>query len=241
MNRFLLPVLFSLFFFVTHVEAATVRELYESAVDAYNQQRFDDAINSYQQILKEAPNFAPAYVGLGLTLKAKGASDDEVVHYYNQAVEHDPSNLQALEQLGRLYYALNQFDKAEKIFLRALKINPSLSEVKQMLAWVYLVGKGKPELAIKYFKAAGQTEKPDTMYGMGMAYFSTNQRVEAMDMMMQLRAKGQDEYAKRLEQSMRDNKRVVLDEPQQTEEEDTDPNKKSGIKVRLRGKLSQAD
>ncbi len=223
--------------------SATVRELYEQAVDSYNQQKFDDAITSYQEILKMAPNFAPAYVGIGLSLKAKGAETDEVVHYYNEAVNHDPTNLQALEQLGRLYYAINQFDKAEKVFLKSLKINPAQPEIKQALAWVYLIGKSKPELAIKYFKSAGQLNKPDTMYGLGMAYFSNNQRVEAMDMMMQLRSGGFDDYAKRLEQAIRENRRVVLDSNEDGgSKEDfsdmTTKSSKSGVKVRLRGKLS---
>ena len=223
--------------------AATVREIYEHAVDNYNQQKFDDAITLYQDILKEAPNFAPAYVGIGLSLKAKGADTEEVLHYYNEAVAHDPTNLQALEQLGRLYYGLNQFDKAERIFLKCLKINPLQPDIQQALAWVYLLGKSKPELAIKYFKAAGQSNKSDTLYGLGMAYFASNQRVEAMDMMMQLRSGGFDDYAKRLEDAIRQNRRVVLDDPDHPAVADdagqATSSVKSGIKVRLRGKLSE--
>lgn len=228
---------------------ATVKETYEQAVDAYNQQHFDDAISAYQDILKQAPNFAPAYVGIGLCLKAKGAASEEVEHYYNEAVNHDPTNLQALEQLARLYYSLNQFDKAEKIFLRCLKINPGLVDIKLALGWVYLIGKSKPELAIKYFKAglpAGQAglnqgSKADVLYGLGMAYFANNQRVEALDMMMQLRKIGQDDYANRIEQAVRENRRVSLGESQSAVEDDSETltaGAKSGIKVRLRGKLA---
>jgi len=240
-TRILFIVLFSLLSTIAHVNAASVRETYEQAVDAYNQKKFDDAINLYQEILKNAPNFAPAYIGIGLSLRARGADDDEVIHYYNQAVNHDPNNLQALEQLGRLYYAMNQFDKAEKTFLKSLKINPAQPEIKLALAWVYLIGKSKPELAIKFFKSSGLVNQPDTMYGMGMAYFSNNQRVEAMDMMMQLRTKGYDDYAKRLEQSIRENRRVVLTDENEDPQDDnglTTSSKKSGVKVRLRGKLS---
>ncbi len=220
--------------------AATVREMYEQAVDHYNQQRFDEAVALYQDILKEAPNFAPAYVGIGLSLKAKGADTEEVIHYYNEAVAHDPTNLQALEQLGRLYYGLAQYDKAEKIFLKCLKINPVQPDIQQALAWVYLIGRSKPELALKYFKAAGQINKPDVMYGMGMAYFASNQRVEAMDIMMKLRALGQDDYATRLEGAIRENRRVVLDSNQAEQDEQSmlTSSKRSGVKVRLRGKLS---
>ncbi len=241
MIKALLIIVLSFCIAIPNVLAATVRETYEHAVDNYNQQKFDDAITLYQDILKEAPNFAPAYVGIGLSLKAKGADSEEVIHYYNEAVAHDPTNLQALEQLGRLYYGLNQFDKAERIFLKCLKINPMQPDIRQALAWVYLIGKSKPELAIRYFKSAGQLNKPDTMYGLGMAYFANNQRVEAMDMMMQLRARGQDDYAKRLEQAIRENRRVVLNGAEGAPvDDDSQPTstKKSGVKVRLRGKLA---
>lgn len=225
------------------MHAETVREMYEKAVDHYNQSQFDVAISTYQKILETAPNFSPAYVGIGLSLKAKGANSDEVIHYYKEAVRHDPTNLQALEQLARLYYALNQFSNAEKVFIKCLKINPKQPEIHQALAWVYLIGLSKPEISIKYFKAAGQLDKPDSMYGLGMAYFASNQRVNAMDMMMQLRSGGFNDYAKRLEDAIRENRRVVLnDESNTSPEEDsstmTTSDKNTGVKVRLRGRLS---
>ncbi len=224
------------------VSAATVRELYEQAVDAYNKQDFEQAVDFYQQTIKMAPNFAPAYIGMGLALKSKNADTDEVLYYYKTAVEMDPTNTQALEQLGRLYHSMNQLDKAERVFLKALKIDPGLGSIKLSLAWIYLSGRPKPELAIKYFKETLQSSKsPELYYGLGMAYFANNSRVEAMDMITQLKKMGQDDYAKRLEQAVRENRKVVIEQTPETPpsptEEKASPTD-TGIKVRLRGKLS---
>src|SRR4051812_4852873 len=103
---FLNVVLFFLVVFLSvgpHAHAATVRELYEQAGEAYNAQSYDRAIELYQEITKMAPHFAPAYVGIGLSLKSKGADIDEVVYYYKTATDMDPTNAAAFEQLGRLY------------------------------------------------------------------------------------------------------------------------------------------
>ncbi len=98
--------------------ASSVKDLYEQAVEAYNQQDFDRSIKLYQEITKLAPHFAAAYIGIGLSLKSQGADTDEVLYYYKLATEVDPTSAAAFEQLGRLYYALNNFDKAEPNFLK---------------------------------------------------------------------------------------------------------------------------
>lgn len=236
-----------------------MRELYEQAVDAFNRGQYDRAIELYSQINKMAPRFAPAYVGIGLALKSKGADIDEVVYYYKTATDMDPTNVQAWEQLGRLYYSINKFDRSEKSFVKALAIDPGLQSAKLSLAWIYLLAKPRPEVAIRYFTELSQSSPTPNVYlGLGMAYFANNDRVQAMEMITTLRKMGQEDYAKQLEQMVRDNQKVVLvpDTPGPVANagdgvltsNDKPANNQvpplpteSGIKVRLRGKLSEAD
>ncbi len=249
--------------------AQTVRELYEQAVEAYGKQDYDRAVDLYQAITKDSPRFAPAYVGIGLALKAKGADIEEVLYYYKTATDMDPTNTQALEQLGRLYYSVNRFDKAEKVFAKALRINPSMLDTKLSLAWIYLLYKPRPQVAIKYFQDILKVNKDPSVYlGLGMSYFANNERVKAMDIITQLKGMGHEDYAKRLEQAIRENRKVVLDTADYSEEVSSDdvsqknqeitsevksaeakelvltpaaPPIETGVKVRLRGKLSQID
>ncbi|MBI4309245.1 MAG: tetratricopeptide repeat protein, partial [Candidatus Omnitrophica bacterium] len=226
--------------------AATVRELYEQAIDAYNQQQYDRAIELHQEITRTVPNFAPAYIGIGLALKAKGADIDEVLYYYKTAVDMDPGNTQALEQLGLLYSTMNNFDKAEKNFLKALGIDPRMGSVKLSLAWLYLMGKSKPEMAIKYFKDVNkQAPAPNVYFGLGMAYFANNERVQALDIITQLRKMGAEDLAGRLEKMVRENSRVIIppseDERQLSAPKEAASQAEAGVKVRLRGKLSEVN
>ena len=250
-KTFLFLVIFILWFFPS-VDAATVRELYEQAVDAYNQQQYDHAIELYQEITKIAPNFAPAYIGTGLALKAKGSDLDEVLYYYKTATEMDPTNSQAFEQLGRLYSSMNKVDKAEKNFLKALKIAPGMSGVKLSLAWLYLMNRSKPELAIRYFQdVKKQSPAPNVYFGLGMAYFANNERVQALDIITQLHKMGEEDLAGRLEKMVRENPKVTVqpnadeDQPPSSQENpsrvSSSAREESGVKVRLRGKLSEVD
>ncbi|MBI3602317.1 MAG: tetratricopeptide repeat protein [Candidatus Omnitrophica bacterium] len=193
---------------------ATIRDLYEAAVNAYTQRQYDHAIELYQEITKAAPQFAPAYIGLGLALKAKGADIEEVLYYYKTATEKDSTNAQALEQLGRLYYSINRLDKAEVCFQKALKIDPHMTNAKLSLAWIGLVGKKpNPPRAIIYFQdVLKSSPTPNAYFGLGIAYFADNQREKALDMITQLKGMGQDDLAGKLEKAVRENQKVILDE-----------------------------
>lgn len=225
--------------------------MYESAVDAYNAGQYDQSVELYQQIIKEVPQFAPAYIGLGLVLKAKGADIEEVLYYYKMAVEKDPANAEALEQLGRLYYSLGQMNKAKEVFEKALTINPQMTMVKQTLGWIFLVGKNSnPAKAIQYFKEVIKAKSNANAYfGLGIAYFSDNQREKVLDIITQLKSMGEPDFADRLEKAVRENRKVIFDEPSDSSDEQAEdsskdsfeqtPDAPKGMKVRLRGKLNE--
>jgi len=94
-------------------------------------------------------------------------------------------------------------------------------------------------------------QDPKIYFGMGTAYFASNQRVEAMEMITKLHDLGQEELASRLEQSMRDNGQVNDETGQNTDSNqaapaqpaglgplDPTPDQATGMQARLRGKLS---
>jgi tetratricopeptide (TPR) repeat protein len=227
----------------------TLREMYEAAVDAYNHGQYDQSIEIYQRIIKDMPQFAPAYIGIGLCLKAKGGDVEEVLYYYKTAAEKDPTNAEALDQLGRLYYSIGQMDKAKAVFEKALKINPHLPMVQQTLGWVCLIGKNSnPGRAVLYFKEVIKSmPNPNAYFGLGIAYFASNQREKALEVITQLRDMGQNDFADRLETSVRENRKVVFSEmenpPPAVPEKgfEKTPDTPRGIKVRLRGRLDQWD
>jgi len=142
-------------------------------------------------------------------------------------------------------------DHAEEYFKKALKINPNLASAQLSLAWINLLVRDKPEAAIKYFKMViNVSQDPKIYYGLGQAYFASNQRDGALEMITKLHEMGEEELASRLEQSMRDNPGVNTQgdvngggNPSSSQPAGLGPltpttNQPTGMQARLRGKLS---
>ena len=186
-----------------------LKNIYERAVNAYGSQQYDQAINFYQQIVKVAPAFAPAYNGMALANEAAAGDEDKTIQYLKTAISYDPKLAQAYDNLGRIYYGRQDIDHAQEYFEKALQLDPHLATAQLSLAWIDLLVRSKPMTALKYFKKVlAVSQDPKIYFGMGSAYFASNQREEAMDMITKLHDMGEDDLASRLEKSLRDNGRV---------------------------------
>ncbi|MDE1920656.1 MAG: tetratricopeptide repeat protein [Candidatus Omnitrophica bacterium] len=226
-----------------------LKGMYERAVNDYNDRHFDQAMDLYRKIIKAAPGFAPAYNGMALANQAASGDENKTIEYLKTAVSLDPKLAQAYDNLGRIYYDRQDIDHAQEYFEKALAVDGSLTSASLSLAWIYLLARSKPDVALKYFKMVlPHIQDPKIYYGMGLAYFSSNQRVRAMDMITKLYQLGQDDLAGRLEKSMRDNSYVntptdiSASNPSSTPAGlgplPATPDKPTGMEVRLRGKLS---
>jgi len=231
-----------------HAQMDNLRDIYERAVNAYNKQQYDQAIDFYQQIIKAVPTFAPAYNGMALANEANSGDEDKTIEYLKTAISYDPKMTQAYDNLGRIYYGRQDVDHSEEYFKKALEIDPNLSSAQLSLAWINLLVRSKPMTALKYFKMVLKvSQDPKIYYGMGSAYFASNQREEAMEMITKLHEMGQDDLASRLEGTMRDNNWVNTQTNSGSNASSSHPgigplsptpDKPTGMQVRLRGKLS---
>ena len=234
-----------------HAQMEAVRATYERAEDAYNKQQYEQAMGLYQQIIKVVPGFAPAYNGMALANQAAAGDEDKTIEYLKTAISYDPNLAPAFDNLARIYYGRQDIDHAQEYFEKALKIDPNLPSAQITLAWINLLVRSKPVTAIKYFKMVlKSSQDPKVYFGLGQAYFASNQREEAMEMITKLHDLGEDELASRLETSMRENKEVNTNtdpdaaavNPSSTAPGlgpiDPTPDKSLGTPVRLRGKLS---
>jgi tetratricopeptide (TPR) repeat protein len=246
----LLFLAFALFLTPAAATAQTMalKDVYERAVTAYNKQQYGQAMDLYRQIIKFAPAFAPAYNGLALANQAASGDEDKTIEYLKTAVSYDPKMGQAYDNLGLIYYGRQDVDDAQIYFEKALAIDPDLTQAQLSLAWINLLVRSKPATALKYFKKVSlRVQDPKIYYGMGSAYFASNQREEAMDMITKLHQMGEEDLASRLEKSMRDNAKVDIQpdsapdhsgQPAGLGPLDPTPDEPTGTKVRLRGKLS---
>jgi len=232
---------------MAHAQSGGLRDIYEHALNAYNNQQYVKAIKYYQQIIKDDPAFAPAYNGMALANQAVSGDEDKTIEFLKTAIRYDPKMVQAYDNLGRIYYGRQDVDHAQEYFEKALTVDPNLTSAQLCLAWINLLVRSRPMTAIKYFKMVLLTSQdPKIYYGMGQAYFAGNQRTEAMEMITKLHELGEEDLATRLEKSLRENG-TVNTQPDGPSSSSTPTglgqlpptlDTPTGTKVRLRGKLS---
>ena len=250
LHRSFFAVLFFCLVLPAHAQIQGLKDVYERAINAYNKQQYDQAMDLYQQLIKSAPSFAPAYNGMALAIQASGGDEDKTIEYLKLAVGLDPKMTESYVNLGRIYYGRQDFDRAQEYFEKALKLDPNLTSAQLSLAWINLLVRSKPLAALKYFKQVLRvSQDPKIYFGMGSAYFASNQREKAMDMITKLHDLKADDLASQLEDTLRQNLWVnAQSDPKTSVNEasankglgpvDPTPDKPTGMPARLRGKLS---
>jgi tetratricopeptide (TPR) repeat protein len=80
------------------------------------------------------------------TLAFSNVSEQREIKAYKEALQKDPDNIEYLNRLAHLYIMTHQFEKAEAVLVKAVKIDPSNAESRLQLGRVYL-WEGKDQLA----------------------------------------------------------------------------------------------
>ncbi|MBW1764149.1 MAG: tetratricopeptide repeat protein, partial [Deltaproteobacteria bacterium] len=119
------------------------------------QDKLEDAIKAYRKAIMLNPENADTYNELGV-LMARQKKFDEAKIYLEKAIQSDPSMADPHVTLGKILIEQGEFDQAEMHFTKALDMRPELAGIFANI----LLGKGRPENAIKYLKRALQLE-PD--------------------------------------------------------------------------------
>lgn len=115
----------------------------------FQQQKYDEAIVSYEKAIKAEPRAAAAYNMLGMAyrfkynrLRAPELRQKEMAAF-QKAIEIDPKNWVAMINLATTYYTDGQKDKAAPLFKKALELkpdHPEKAEIEKMIA----AGESKP-------------------------------------------------------------------------------------------------
>jgi len=185
--------------------AKRLKALFEEATQNYAQGKYDQAISQYEETLNIYPDFAPSYNFLALSYKAMGTDRQKVIKLFEKAIEIDPQYAPAYDNLGKVYYDLQDFDKAIQYCRKATELDPNLISAKLALAWGYLLGKSQPDEAIPYFQeVADNYHVPYAYLGLGMSYVMSNQQFKVLEMITQLRQLDNEDFALELERMVRD-------------------------------------
>ena len=115
----------------------------------FQQQKYDEAIASYEKAIKLEPRAAAAYNMIGMAYRFKynqlGVPEfrQKEMAAFQKAVEIDPKNWVAMINLATDYYADGQKDKAAPLFKKALELNPNHPE-KAKIQKMIAAGEAKP-------------------------------------------------------------------------------------------------
>ena len=115
----------------------------------FQQQKYDEAIASYEKAIKADPRAAAAYNMIGMAYRFKfnqqGALEfhQKEMAAFQKAVEIDPKNWVAMINLATDHYADGQKGKAAALFKKALELNPNHPEKAEILKMI-AAGEPKP-------------------------------------------------------------------------------------------------
>ncbi len=122
------------------VETRSLRQktepLQAKGVEAYNEGRLEDALKSFQEVLKISPRDPEALAHLGSVYIAQQRLDD-AERYLKQALDVLPEDSFALLEMGRVRALRNDLAGATDLLQRAARSNPDAPEPHYFLAGIY--------------------------------------------------------------------------------------------------------
>ena len=156
-------------------DKANAADLSQQGWSLWQQHRFEDAADKFEQAVKIDPKLTAAWNGLGWSRLDTGRRDD-AEKAFKKVIEIDPKHPAALNGLGQLYFMRNKLDDAEKYLLKAA---PSASAAWWTLAKIYLL-QSKWEDAKTYAQKivdSGEVSGPDLDDAKAMLAAAKNQKL----------------------------------------------------------------
>ena len=102
----------------------------------YRLQKYDEALNSFQQAIEVEPSFAPPYHNAALIFTARD-NPERAIRLYIEALNRDPDMYQSYLNLGELYLNTGDTLKAELTYLQAKEVNPATGTAYFKLGSLY--------------------------------------------------------------------------------------------------------
>jgi len=104
------------------------------------QGRTDEAIEKYERLLQQVPEFALGYSNLGY-LYERQRRYEKAMEAYAEAIRVDPSLPQGYYNMGMLWAGvLRDLEEARQWFLGALEVDPGFQLARQALAQIEQAG-----------------------------------------------------------------------------------------------------
>ena len=187
---------------------ADTASLYRKAVAYQKAMKWQEAITTYEKLLKIDPMSAEVYNNIGVCYE-KQDQLKMAAKSYEKAISINPRFYPSYNNLGIIYYKLRDFDKARSAYEQALQLNPGNSQSEVNLALVYeRLRRG--ELARRTLERVltNDPENPEAHYNLGRLLEEQGQHEQALSHYRQFLAADSSAYPK-LREKVKDRVRIL--------------------------------
>jgi len=153
-------------------------EIFEKATQLFNEEKFEEAIASYQEFLEKNPEIFQVHFSLGNCYKETGDTEQALKEYQIVLEKADPEKdlklrAKALAAIGECYLKKEDLDSAQDYFKKSLELDPQDEVLSYNVGEIYFSHQ-KLDGAIEYFELAIQIKPdwPDAYYKLGLVYLN---------------------------------------------------------------------
>ena len=162
------------------VENAAAGNAFNEGNKLISQKKYNEAINSFKEAIKEDSKFYQAYYMLGLTYKVLNKMD-EAIESHKKTIAINPKYDKAYIALGNIYIKQRNFDSAINSFNAAIGINGKSEKAYFGLGYTYYKLESYDQAITQLTKAVGVTPDYAKAYMvLGICYDKVNQLGDAV-------------------------------------------------------------
>lgn len=107
----------------------------DQAIEYWKQNRFDEAIAQWEEIVRKDPHLAEMHYNLGSAYMHQGKIEN-AIESLKRALSIDPFLIEAYNKLGIICYKQGDLELAFACWERALKINPDFEEARRNIGLI---------------------------------------------------------------------------------------------------------
>ena len=100
---------------------ATKEELYDKALTLFGENKLEDAVEAFNELIETYPNYIEGYLGLGHAYE-RLSQYDEAIEAVKKAIEIDPNDPLAYTSLSICYQRKGMIQEAEDAMAKSQQI-----------------------------------------------------------------------------------------------------------------------
>jgi len=157
------------------------RNKFEQGILYFEQGKFEEAIEAFEAVLKEKPDFAEGYYNLGMVFLRKGENEN-AEKAMAKAIEIKPDFIEAYFGLGQVYVERGEEEEALKLYQKAIEIKPNEAKIFVNLGALYF-SRGEEDLALEALLKAKELDPslPNTYYQLGLLYYKKQDLTKSVE------------------------------------------------------------